>query len=285
MTFLLFLSFPLTGTVLDSNFTQSPFVTVSGGQITSIAWAPDGSNRLFVTLKEGQVRIVKDGVVMPTAFATEAVFTSSECGLLGIAFDPGFVSNGYVYLFATVSSSGSMPRTIRPRKQAVATTAPIRITAVPAAAQVPGAECVLDVETADFSRLAGDAARLATLSDSTYAGSFLLQRTGQVQRMNVCAAPASLRRFMESLAHPPREAFRLLPAEAVATGNSAYPRPSYDGTLWNGRGVNAAFTAGAPVTESVLQQLFLRAASAPPPSSGSTLPCRRANAVGRCDAA
>ena len=117
--------------------------------------------------------------------------------------------------------------------------------AVPAAAQVPGAECVLDVETADFSRLAGDAARLATLSDSTYAGSFLLQRTGQVQRMNVCAAPASLRRFMESLAQPPREAFRLLPAEAVATGNSAYPRPSYDGTLWNGRGVNAAFTAGA----------------------------------------
>jgi len=33
------------------------------------------------------------------------IFAVGECGLIGIAFDPDFVSNGYVYVFATVSTS------------------------------------------------------------------------------------------------------------------------------------------------------------------------------------
>ncbi len=52
-----------------------------------------------------QVRIVQNGAVLPTPFATESVFTSSECGLIGLAFDPDFVNNGYVYFFVTASSS------------------------------------------------------------------------------------------------------------------------------------------------------------------------------------
>jgi glucose/arabinose dehydrogenase len=71
-----------------------------------MAWAPDGTNRLFVSLKNGTVRIVRfDGTVVPTPFATETVFTNSECGLIGMAFDPSFASNGYLYLFFTASSS------------------------------------------------------------------------------------------------------------------------------------------------------------------------------------
>lgn len=77
-----------------------------------MAWAPDGTNRLFVSLKTGTVRIVRfDGTLSPTVFATETVFTNSECGLIGIALDPGFATNGYVYLFAT--ASGSEQRIIR----------------------------------------------------------------------------------------------------------------------------------------------------------------------------
>jgi glucose/arabinose dehydrogenase len=90
---------------LDANFQETPFATV-GSQVTGIAWAPDGSNRLFVTRKAGEIQIVKNGVVLSTPFATlSPIFTSSECGLIGFCFDPNFAANGYLYVFVTVSSS------------------------------------------------------------------------------------------------------------------------------------------------------------------------------------
>lgn len=101
---LLLVHSPGAAALVDANFTETPFVVVAS-EITGIEWAPDGSNRLFVIRKGGQVRIVKDGVLLPTPFATETVYTNSECGLIGMAFDPGFVTNGYVYFFVTASSS------------------------------------------------------------------------------------------------------------------------------------------------------------------------------------
>jgi glucose/arabinose dehydrogenase len=73
---------------------------------TGMAWAPDGSNRLFVIKQFGEVVIIKDGVLLPIAFANVTpIYTVSECGLVGIAFDPNFLVNKYVYLFVTVSGS------------------------------------------------------------------------------------------------------------------------------------------------------------------------------------
>ncbi|WP_375760930.1 PQQ-dependent sugar dehydrogenase [Corallococcus exercitus] len=84
---------------------------------TGMAWAPDGSGRLFITLKNGVVRTValKDGeletqpgtsTLVTRTFATEpSVHTNSECGLIGIAFDPNYVVNRYVYFFVTVSAT------------------------------------------------------------------------------------------------------------------------------------------------------------------------------------
>ncbi len=93
------------GTTLDSNFSEGTFATV-GSLVTGLAWAPDGSNRLFVSRKAGAIEIVKNGVVLATPFATVSpLVTTVECGLIGICFDPNFVMNGYVYVFATVSSS------------------------------------------------------------------------------------------------------------------------------------------------------------------------------------
>ncbi len=37
---------------LDSNFQETTFATV-GSQVTGMAWAPDGSSRLFVSRKGG----------------------------------------------------------------------------------------------------------------------------------------------------------------------------------------------------------------------------------------
>lgn len=92
-------------TTLDPNFRETTFASV-GSQVTGIAWAPDGSDRLFASRKTGEIQIVKNGLVLPTLFATVSpVFLNSECGLIGIGFDPNFMVNGYLYVFVTVSAS------------------------------------------------------------------------------------------------------------------------------------------------------------------------------------
>ena len=94
--------------VLEPGWTETPWLSADAS-ITSMAWAPDGSGRLFLTDKYGEILIVHDGPppsLSATPFATVSpLFDDSECGLLGIAFDPDFLNNGYVYVFATVSSS------------------------------------------------------------------------------------------------------------------------------------------------------------------------------------
>lgn len=90
-------------TIVDPGFQETTWV--SGlGQLTGIAWAPDDSNRLFYLEKTGKVGVARDGVALPTPFASLTTFAASECGLIGIAFDLGFATNHYVYFFATVSS-------------------------------------------------------------------------------------------------------------------------------------------------------------------------------------
>jgi glucose/arabinose dehydrogenase len=101
----LFAQSQAAATVLDTNFQQTVFAGV-GSQTTGMAWAPDGSKRLFVSRKTGQIQIIKNGVVLPTPFATlSPIYLNSECGLIGICFDPNFIANGYVYVFVTVSST------------------------------------------------------------------------------------------------------------------------------------------------------------------------------------
>ena len=96
------------GTITDANFSDSLYANdnTNLNQMTGIGWAPDGSNRLFVTRKTGQVMIIQNGVLQTTPFATlSPVYLNSECGLVGFTFDPSFASNGFIYFFITVSSS------------------------------------------------------------------------------------------------------------------------------------------------------------------------------------
>src|SRR5437899_1596082 len=65
-----------------------------------MAFAPDG--RLFYNeLKTGNVRIVKDAVLQPQPFASVQVDTSGETGLLGIAVDPNFATNHFVWVLSS----------------------------------------------------------------------------------------------------------------------------------------------------------------------------------------
>ena len=70
---------------------------------TAMAFAPDG--RLFVCLQGGQLRVIKNGALLATPFLTVSVDSTGERGLLGVAFDPNFATNQFVYVYYTVSST------------------------------------------------------------------------------------------------------------------------------------------------------------------------------------
>lgn len=66
---------------------------VAPGQLTqplAVRHAGDGSGRLFIVQKNGTIRLFKDGALAATPFLTMSVCTSSEQGLLGLAFHPDY---------------------------------------------------------------------------------------------------------------------------------------------------------------------------------------------------
>ncbi|MGE5376762.1 MAG: PQQ-dependent sugar dehydrogenase [Bacteroidota bacterium] len=72
--------------------------------------AGDGSNRLFIVQQSGQIRIFANGSLLSTPFLNIAGlvqdFTgvNGEQGLLSLAFDPGYVSNGFFYIAYTTNT-------------------------------------------------------------------------------------------------------------------------------------------------------------------------------------
>jgi len=96
--------FSLSAATLPPGFTEIQFgsnlVSGSSGSPTAMAFAPDG--RLFVCLQGGQLRVVENGVLLATPFVTVTTSANGERGLLGIAFDPNFASNQFVYVYYTV---------------------------------------------------------------------------------------------------------------------------------------------------------------------------------------
>ncbi len=94
---------PASAITLPTNFVDELVATV--GSPTALAFTPDG--RLLITTQQGLVRVVSGGVLLGTpaldlGTAGENVLCSnSERGLLGIAVDPQFASNGFVYLYYT----------------------------------------------------------------------------------------------------------------------------------------------------------------------------------------
>jgi len=67
---------------------------------TAMEFAPDG--RLFVCEKGGALRVIlPDGTLLQNPFLSVSVVSNSERGLLGVAFDPDFANNRYVYVYYT----------------------------------------------------------------------------------------------------------------------------------------------------------------------------------------
>src|SRR5687767_2360818 len=88
---------------VPSGFVESQFTSGLSAP-TAMAFAPDG--RLFIAEQDGRLRVVKNGSLLSTNFFDLNVDSAGERGLLGVAFDPNFNSNKFVYVYYTTTSGG-----------------------------------------------------------------------------------------------------------------------------------------------------------------------------------
>ncbi|SHH17885.1 Por secretion system C-terminal sorting domain-containing protein [Chryseolinea serpens] len=93
------LSLPAISQVFPTGFSR---VQVASGisNPTVMAFAPDG--RIFVAQQNGALRVIKNGALLATPFIQISVNSSGERGLIGIALDPNFATNQFVYLYYTL---------------------------------------------------------------------------------------------------------------------------------------------------------------------------------------
>jgi glucose/arabinose dehydrogenase len=95
---------------LPPGFTET---TVASGldQPTAMEIAPDG--RIFVAEQGGQLRVIEGGRLLPTPFLSLNVDSTGERGLLGVAFDPQFAADHFVYVYYTVPGTPAHNRVSR----------------------------------------------------------------------------------------------------------------------------------------------------------------------------
>jgi glucose/arabinose dehydrogenase len=97
----LLLSVAARAATLPAGFTET-FLTSTLASPTAMALAGDG--RIFVCEQDGKLRVIKNSSLLATPFLTVNVDSSGERGLLGVALDPNFTQNQYVYIYYTVPS-------------------------------------------------------------------------------------------------------------------------------------------------------------------------------------
>lgn len=78
------------------------FAGMTFSQPVCIASPPGETNRLFILEKGGSIVVITN-LASPnrTVFMTLSVLSDSESGLLGLAFHPGYATNGLFYAFST----------------------------------------------------------------------------------------------------------------------------------------------------------------------------------------
>lgn len=84
-----------------ANF-QTTLIAGSGfNGATTFSFSPDG--RIFILERTGKVKIFKNGQVLPTPFVDLPSAGTGDRGLIGIAFDPDYANNKWVYFWYTSS--------------------------------------------------------------------------------------------------------------------------------------------------------------------------------------
>jgi len=92
-----------TVTYTSSTFTLRAQQIVEGLASPVYLTAPKNDSRLFIVEQAGRIRIVKDGTLLATPFLdiTARVVSGGERGLLSLAFDPSYATNGRFYVYYT----------------------------------------------------------------------------------------------------------------------------------------------------------------------------------------
>jgi len=107
------------------------FPSVTLNQPVCIASPPQETNRLFILEKGGNIVVITN-LANPTrtVFMSLTVVTDSESGLLGLAFHPGYATNGLFYVFSSrtlTTSQGSGLHQCISRFQVTATNANVAL--------------------------------------------------------------------------------------------------------------------------------------------------------------
>ena len=103
---LLWLTRPLGAQTLPPNFIED---IVASNLDFPIAFAALPGGRLLIAQKGGVVRLVKNGVLQPVPFIDVSAKVNDywDRGLLGIAADPSFTTNNFVYLYYVFEHNAS----------------------------------------------------------------------------------------------------------------------------------------------------------------------------------
>jgi len=78
---------------------------------TAMAFGPN--NRVYVAQQGGDLAVIADGALHAQPFLHVDVDSTGERGLLGVALDPSFSSNRYIYVYYTVPGSPAHNRVSR----------------------------------------------------------------------------------------------------------------------------------------------------------------------------
>jgi glucose/arabinose dehydrogenase len=95
-----------TPATFPPGFQLVPIVTMADDLefVSALSYAPDG--RIFAAEKDGDLRVVENGRLLPEPALSLEVDTVAERGLLGVAFDPQFETNQFIYLFYSSKDTG-----------------------------------------------------------------------------------------------------------------------------------------------------------------------------------
>lgn len=85
--------------VLSTDFTETTIISSDLDGPSSMAFTPDG--RLLINELGGQIRVYKNGILLSEPAHTLQVSNEGEQGLTGLAIDPNFGTNGYIYIYYT----------------------------------------------------------------------------------------------------------------------------------------------------------------------------------------
>jgi glucose/arabinose dehydrogenase len=89
---------------LASGFVQTK---LAGGLSRPVAFAFAPGGDIYIGEQAGTIVLYRNGAVLPTPVITLNAFFHGETGLLGMALDPNFATNGYLYVSYTLAATTS----------------------------------------------------------------------------------------------------------------------------------------------------------------------------------